>query len=209
MSGLFIVFEGPDGSGKSTQLRLLAEFLKEKGLDVLSTREPGGCAVAEKIREIVLDKENSEMSAVTEALLYAAARAEHVRQVIMPALESGKIVLCDRFLLSSLAYQGYGRQLGAEAVMRINEIAVSDCMPDVTVFINVPPESAFKRMNEHKEYDRLEREDMSFHRRVFAGFTELAKSEDVISIDAQGTKFETHEIIKQRIIPILKNAGLL
>lgn len=209
MSGIFIVFEGADGSGKSTQIRLLAEYLKSLGADVVNTREPGGCPVAEEVRSIVLSKDEKKMEAVTEALLYAAARAEHVRQVIKPALEAGRIVLCDRFLLSSLAYQGYGRQLGVQEVRRINEPAVAGCLPDVTIFINISPEQAFKRMNELKERDRLERAGMSFHERVFNGYIELSKSEDVISIDAQGTKYETHEIIKQKILPILKDKGLL
>lgn len=209
MKGFFIVFEGADGCGKSTQVSLLSEYLESLGADVLLTREPGGCPVAEEIREIVLSKDDKKMEALTEAMLYAAARAEHVRQVIKPAIERGSIVLCDRYLLSSLAYQGYGRQLGVEAVRRINEPAVDGCLPDVTVFINVPPEYAFQRMNEQKTRDRLEREEMSFHERVFRGFIELSKSENVLPIDAQGTKTETHEIIKQKIIPILKNAGVI
>lgn len=209
MKGLFIAFEGADGCGKSTQVRLLAEHLEGLGLDVLRTREPGGCPVAEEIREIVLSKDDKKMEALTEAMLYAAARAEHVRQVIKPALENGKLVLCDRYLLSSLAYQGYGRQLGVETVRRINEPAVDGCLPDVTVFINVPPEYAFKRMNEQKVHDRLEREDMPFHERVFHGFIELSKSENVLPVDAQGSKVETHERIMQKIMPILKDAGVI
>ncbi len=209
MKGFFIAFEGADGCGKSTQVRMLAEYLESIGADVLSTREPGGCPVAEEIREIVLSKDEKKMEALTEAMLYAAARAEHVRQVIRPALENGKLVLCDRYLLSSLAYQGYGRQLGVEAVRKINEPAVDGCLPDVTVFINVPPEYAFKRMNEQKVHDRLEREEMPFHERVFHGFIELSKSEDVLPVDARGTKSETHEIIKQKIMPILKGAGVI
>ena len=209
MKGFFIAFEGADGSGKSTQLRFLADHLDSLGLDVVRTREPGGCPVAEKIREILLDSGNAEMTAVTEALLYAAARAEHVQQVIRPALEAKKIVLCDRFLYSSLAYQGYGRQLGVELVRQINEPAISACVPDVTLFINIPPERAFQRMNEHKVRDRLEKEGLSFHQRVFEGFTALSKSSDVIPIDAQGTKYETHETIRQTVLPLLKNAGIL
>ncbi len=209
MSGFFIVFEGADGSGKSTQMRYLAEYLESVGVNVLSTREPGGCPVAEEIREIVLSKDEKQMEAVTEALLYAAARAEHVRQVIMPALKAGKIVLCDRFLLSSLAYQGYGRELGVDLVRRINEPAIAGCLPDLTIFINISPDKAFARMNELKERDRLERAGMSFHERVFNGYIELSKSEDVIFVDAQGTKHETREIIKQKILPILNDKGLL
>ncbi len=209
MKGFFIAFEGADGCGKSTQVRLLAEYLESLGIDVLRTREPGGCPVAEEIREIVLSKDDKKMEAVTEAMLYAAARAEHVRQVIKPAVEKGRLVICDRYLMSSLAYQGYGRQLGAEAVRKINEPAVDGCLPDVTVFINVPPEYAFKRMNEQKTRDRLEREEMPFHERVFRGFIELSKSENVLPVDAQGTKAETHELIKQKIMPILKDAGVI
>ncbi len=206
MKGFFIVFEGPDGSGKSTQLRFLAEHLESLGLSVLRTREPGGSPVSERIREIILDRD-SEMTAETEALLYAAARAEHVRQVIIPVLERGDIVLCDRFIMSSLAYQGFGRQLGIKTVEKMNEIAVSGCEPDLTIFIKVTPERAFSRMNELKVHDRLEQEDMAFHERVFNGYIELSKGEGILSIDARGTKYETHEIIKQKVLPILKGAG--
>jgi dTMP kinase len=209
MKGLFIAFEGSDGCGKSTQIRYLTEYLAELGLDVVQTREPGGSPIAEKIREVILDCANTGMAALTEALLYAAARAEHVRQVIKPALEAGKIVLCDRFVDSSIAYQGFGRSLGAKTVWRINEPAVDGCMPDVTVFMNVPPERAFARMNENKQYDRLESEDMSFHQRVYEAYIELSKKPGVIVIDAVGTKYETRDIVRERIEPVLKEAGLL
>ena len=208
MAGLFIAFEGADGCGKSTQVRFLAEYLREQGVDVLATREPGGCPVSERIRDIVLDRDIEDMSDQTEALLYAAARAQHVYEVIKPAVQAGKVVLCDRFIYSSLAYQGYGRQLGVSEVRAINEFAIMGCMPDITVFMNFSPERAFSRMNEMKEYDRIEREDLSFHERVFEGFQELAKSEDIMPIDANGTKFETHEIIKKALMPALKKAGL-
>jgi dTMP kinase len=209
MKGLFVAFEGPDGCGKSTQIRFLAEYLTEKGLDVVSTREPGGSPIAEVIREVILDRGNTGMAALTEALLYAAARAEHVRQVIAPALAAGRVVLCDRFVDSSIAYQGYGRGLGAKTVWRINEPAVDGFMPDVTVFMNVPPEHAFARMNENKQYDRLENEDISFHQRVYEGYMELIQKPGVIVIDARGTKYETQGIIREKIAPVLKEAGLL
>ena len=209
MKGLFIAFEGADGCGKTTQLRFLGDHLESLGLDVLRTREPGGCPVAEKIRDILLDAANSEMTAVTETLLYAAARAEHVRQVIGPAVEAGRVVLCDRFVYSSLAYQGYGRDLGVDTVWDVNKIALTGYMPDLTVFINIPPERAFARMNDKKVHDRLEREHISFHRRVFEGFQALSQRGDVMSIDASGTKYETHEIIKQKILPVLRDAGIL
>lgn len=209
MSGLFITFEGADGCGKSTQLKFLAEYLKENGVDVVLTREPGGSLVAEKIRTILLDKENTEMDAITEALLYAASRAEHVRKVIRPALQSGKVVLCDRFIHSSYAYQGYGRELGVSQVQKINEPAIDGCMPNITVFINITPEQAFSRMNEQKEHDRLESECLSFHERVFEGFTALSHEKNMISIDAQGTKYETQAIIRERLMPIFKEKGIL
>lgn len=209
MNGLFIAFEGADGCGKTTQVKLLAEHLQQSGIDVVHTREPGGCPISEKIRDIVLDKNNMEMAAETEALLYAAARAEHVNQVIKPAVDSGKVVLCDRFIYSSLAYQGYGRQLGVERVRQINEFAIMGYMPNVTVFMDIPPKRAFQRMNELKEYDRIEREDISFHQRVFDGFTKLIKSEQIMPVDAQGSKYETHEIIKNKLAPVFKKAGLL
>lgn len=209
MKGLFIAFEGSDGCGKSTQIRYLAEYLEEAGLSVVQTREPGGSPIAEKIREVVLSRENEGMAAMTEALLYAASRAEHVRKVIAPAIEAGKVVLCDRFVDSSIAYQGYGRALGAKTVWRINEPAVDGYMPDVTVFLNVPPERAFERMNENKEYDRLEIEDISFHQRVFEGYQELAKKPGVLVVEASGTKCETRDVIRQQIEPVLKEAGLL
>ncbi len=209
MNGLFITFEGADGCGKSTQLRLLAEYLEENGAEVVRTREPGGSFVAEKIRAILLDNENAEMDAMTEALLYAAARAEHVRRVIKPALQAGKVVLCDRFIHSSLAYQGYGRELGVPLVRRINEPAIDGCMPDITVFINVPPDRAFSRMNEHKQHDRLESESLSFHERVFEGFTELSRESGMILIDAIGTKYETQDIIRQRLMPVFQQKGIL
>lgn len=209
MSGLFITFEGADGCGKSTQLRYLAEYLEENGAQVVRTREPGGSLVAEKIRTILLDKENAEMDATTEALLYAAARAEHVRKVIKPALSEGKVVLCDRFIHSSFAYQGYGRALGVPLVKRINEPAIDGCMPDITVFMGVPPEHAFSRMNEYKEHDRLESEGLAFHERVFEGFTAMSHEPGMIFIEALGTKHETQDVIRQRLMPIFKEKGLL
>ena len=208
MSGMFITFEGADGCGKSTQLRFLAEYLEQRGVDVVRTREPGGCPVAEKIRDIVLGIGN-EMDAVTEAMLYAAARAAHVRAVIKPALEAGRVVLCDRFVHSSLAYQGYGRELGVELVTQINAPAVDACMPDATVFINITPEKAFERMNESKVHDRLESEDIAFHQRVYNGFTELSKVPGIISVDARGTKQETQAIILQSLTPLFESVGLL
>lgn len=209
MSGLFIAFEGADGCGKSTQLHFLAEYLESLGVHVVHTREPGGCLVAEKIRDILLDNANSEMAAETEALLYAAARAEHVRHIIKPAVDNGKVVLCDRYIYSSIAYQGYGRQLDVETVWNINRFAVSNYMPDVTVFLNVPPERGFERMHKRAELDRLENAGLSFHQRVWGGFQKLSLRDDVMTVDASGNKFETHDVIKAGLLPVFKQAGLL
>lgn len=193
--GLFITFEGVDGCGKSTQLRFASEHLAARGEDFLFTREPGGCPVAEKIREMLLDVENSGMSAYTEALLYAAARVQHVDEVILPALEAGKIVLCDRYIDSSVAYQGFGRQISAETVWQINGYAARRCMPDHTIFLDVPPDAAFGRMNPAKQHDRLEQEDSAFFARVYEGFDTLCAQfpQRIVRVDVSGTKFETRD----------------
>jgi dTMP kinase len=211
MGGLFITFEGADGSGKSTQARFLAEGLSELGFDVVLTREPGGCPVAEKIRDIVLDKNNTDILDITEAYLYAAARAQHVHEVIIPALNQGKIVVCDRFIHSSVAYQGYGRNLGKERVLEINKHAVDGCLPDITFFISINPDRAFDRMNEQKERDRLETQEQAFYDRLFQGYLNiLADDKDkIIPIEAKGTKFETKEIVLEKTKAIFKEKGLL
>ena len=196
--GLFITFEGVDGCGKSTQMRFLAEYLiEEKGMDVVLTREPGGCSVAEQIREILLDKQNSEMNGYTEALLYAAARVQHIDEVILPAVRAGKIVLCDRYLDSSIAYQGYARGIGIERVLQMNRYAVENCMPDWTIFMDYHPKKAFSRMNPAKERDRLELEDGAFFEKVYEGFQKAAElaPERIMKIQVEGSKWETKEKI--------------
>lgn len=182
--GLFISIEGPDGSGKSTQIKLLEDFLNENGMEAILTREPGGTVISEKIRQIILDKEHIEMDPMTEALLYAASRAQHVTEVIKPALQAGKTVICDRFVDSSIAYQGYGRHLG-DAVRIINEYAVAGCMPDITFLLKVEPSVGKKRIKE-EEQDRLEIEQLDFHNAVFEGYLELEKKykDRIIGIDA-------------------------
>jgi len=171
--GIFISFEGPDGSGKSTQIRLLTEYCREKGLEAVTVREPGGTAISEKIRDIILDKKNSEMSPVAEALLYAASRAQLVEQIIRPALEEGKMVLSDRFMDSSIAYQCYGRGLG-DGVRIINEFAVRDLQPDLTFFLDLDPVKGKQRVLKEGEPDRLESEAMTFHRAVYEGYKKLS-----------------------------------
>lgn len=209
--GFFITFEGVDGCGKSTQMRFLNEYLNEIGIETVVTREPGGCAISEKIRELLLSKENREMQAYTEALLYAAARVQHIEEVILPAMREGKIVLCDRYIDSSIAYQGFGRELTIEKVLEINRYAVEHCMPDATFFLEYAPEQAFVRMNEEKEHDRIESEPDAFFKRVFDGFKITAElfQERIIKINPCGSKYETHEIIKARAIALLKEKGIL
>ncbi|MBS5644556.1 MAG: dTMP kinase [Clostridiales bacterium] len=203
--GKFLTFEGVDGCGKSTQMRFLSEYLQEKGLECVVTREPGGCRISEQVREILLDVENKGMEDMTEALLYAAARVQHIEEVILPAIRAGKLVLCDRYIDSSVAYQGYGRQLGAEAILRINQYAADHCMPDLTFFFDYKPAKAFQRMNPHKEMDRLEQEGEDFYDRVYKGFREIWKANParVRRIDVSGTKFETRDRMRALIDEVL------
>lgn len=209
--GLFITFEGVDGCGKSTQMRFLSEYLmEERGIMPILTREPGGCNISEKIRDMVLDIENREMDDRTEALLYAAARAQHVGQVIAPAVCEGKIVLCDRFIDSSLAYQGVGRGLGIEAVMDINRFAMGDIMPDKTFFLDFPPHLAFERMSKKRVHDRLETQEEDFYVMLYNGFVRLSElyPERIVRIDASGDKFATREILRGKMEGILMECGL-
>ncbi|WP_203248936.1 dTMP kinase [Sporosarcina beigongshangi] len=175
--GIFITFEGPEGAGKTTVIAELYNRLKAEGRDVLLTREPGGIRIAEKIREIILDNQHQEMDAKTEALLYAAARRQHLTEKVMPALRSGSIVLCDRFVDSSLAYQGRGRGLGIDEVLSINEFAIGDTMPDLTVFFDIDPEIGLARIlkNNEREQNRLDKESLDFHNKVYEGYQEIIR----------------------------------
>jgi dTMP kinase len=165
--------EGPDSSGKSTQIKLLRRHLEQKGRDVIVAREPGGTDIGERIRAIVLDNAHPEMDYLTEAMLYAAARAQMVSQLILPALAAGKTVICDRFVDSSIAYQGGGRRLG-EVVDKINAYAVRGCMPDVTFLLKIKPEAGKNRRRLRKN-DRIENEDLAYHRTVYEAFLALEK----------------------------------
>lgn len=208
--GLFITFEGVDGCGKSTQMRFLSEYLTEEhGIMPVLTREPGGCNISEKIRDMVLDIENREMDDRTEALLYAAARAQHVGQVIAPAVEQGRIVLCDRFIDSSLAYQGVGRGLGIGAVMDINQFAMGDTMPHKTFFLDFPPHLAFERMSKKRVHDRLETQEEDFYIMLYNGFVKLSElyPERIVRIDASADKFTTQGIVREKMEEILKEHG--
>lgn len=201
--GIFISIEGPDGSGKSTQIENIKEFLGKKGIDFVFTREPGGTAIGERIREIILDKQYKEMDYMTEAMLYAAARAQDVAQVIRPALEAGKVVICDRFIDSSLAYQGYGRGLG-DAVGIINGFAVGSMMPDITFLMKLDPRVGKHRIKEELQ-DRLEAEKEAFHMEVYKGYLQLEKKypERIVGIDASGSVEEIKNKIYEKLESII------
>ncbi|MCT4593658.1 MAG: dTMP kinase [Anaeromicrobium sp.] len=205
MKGLFISFEGPDGAGKTTQIKMLEEYLKNKGYDVVLTREPGGTSISEQIRKVILDVNNGNMNYMTEALLYAASRAQHVSEVIKASIDDGKIVICDRFVDSSVVYQGIGRNLGIDTVEAINKFAVDDCMPHVTFLFKICPEEGIRRKSKQGEKDRLENEKIDFHKRVYKGYEELRDKHvnRIQEIDAERTIEEIHEDIKRRIDNIL------
>lgn len=188
--GMFITFEGPDGAGKTTIINRVAEQLS----NALVTREPGGIDIAEQIRKVILDKQNTAMDARTEALLYAAARRQHLVEKVKPALAEGKIVLCDRFVDSSLAYQGYARGLGIEEVWSINRFAIEEMMPDLTLYFDIEPELGLKRINKNKgrEINRLDLENLEFHQKVREGYHILIDRfpDRMIKLDASGTPEE-------------------
>lgn len=188
MSGYFITLEGGEGAGKTSMLQPLEQALTEKGFSVLATREPGGIEIAEKIRHIILDPEHKAMDPRTEALLYAAARRQHLMEKVLPALKQGKIVLCDRFIDSSLAYQGYARGLGIEEVFAINQFAIQNCMPDLTLFFDIEPKEGLERIsaNKDRERNRLDLEALYFHEQVYEAYQLLVKKfpERIQVIDA-------------------------
>lgn len=172
MKGLFITFEGGECSGKTTIIKQLCKALEERGISYISTREPGGIDIAEQIRSIILDVKNTAMTEETEALLYAASRMQHLKERVIPALNRGDIVICDRFLDSSLAYQGYARKLGIDAILKINHFAL-DYLPDLTLFIDVTPEVALKRLANRNKSDRLDLENLKFHQDVYDGYDKV------------------------------------
>ncbi|GAB1476294.1 dTMP kinase [Bacillota bacterium] len=204
--GLFITFEGPDGAGKTTQINRLKNYLADRGVETLMTREPGGTKIGEKIREIILNPDYQEMADLTEALLYASSRAQHVAEKIRPALESGKTVICDRFMDSSIAYQGYGRRLG-EKVRIINEIAVEGIAPDLTFLLLVDPGEGKDRKSSGR-LDRLELEEIHYHRAVYNGYLELAKEhpERMILIDGSRSIEEISGEITEKTMIFLDNS---
>lgn len=175
MQGLFITFEGPDGAGKTTQVQAIVEALQKQGYDVLVTREPGGTPISDKIREIILSPTHEEMADATEVLLYAASRAQHVHEVIKPAIESGKIVICDRYVDASVAYQGYGLGVPTQKVSHINRFATGGLTPDRTYLLDVPVQEGKSRLLARTGLDRIEQKGEAYHERVRAGFHELAE----------------------------------
>lgn len=168
--GIFITLEGPDGCGKTTIADLLEEELVKQGKEVVHTREPGGIDIAEQIRSVILDPKNTKMDARTEALLYAASRRQHLVERVIPALNDGKIIICERFLDSSIAYQGYGREIGAEEIIKINEFAIEGFMPAMTLFLDIDEEEGLKRIESRTFKDRLDQESIAFHHRVKQGY---------------------------------------
>ena len=205
---MFITIEGTEGSGKTTVAKELAKLLTANGYEVVHTREPGGTPISESIRNVILDKNNTSMDGRTEALLYAASRRQHLVEKIWPALKEGKIVLCDRFLDSSLAYQGYARGLGYDEVLNINLFATENTYPDLTLFFVIEPEAGLQRIakNKNREVNRLDLEKLPFHQKVYDAFIELSKKfpERYVTIDASQS---LENVIKDAYNAILERLG--
>jgi dTMP kinase len=184
----FITLEGGEGSGKSTLINYIKDFLENRGKNVVVTREPGGIEIAEQIRSVILDRKNTKMDGRTEALLYAAARRQHLVEKVIPSLNEGNIVLSDRFIDSSLAYQGYARGLGIDEVFSINEFAIGDFMPDLTLYLDLDPQVGLKRIakNKGREINRLDLEEINFHLKVREGYEEVLKRfpERIVRVNA-------------------------
>lgn len=209
--GIFITMEGPEGAGKTTITQMLGKALQQEGYQVLLTREPGGVPISEQIREVILNKDNTAMDSRTEALLYAAARRQHLVEVVMPELERGGIVLCDRFIDSSLAYQGHARGLDIEEVYNINKFAIGDMMPDATLFFDIDPEEGLRRIrsNGEREVNRLDLEALDFHKKVCEGYQFIINrwKERFIIVDAGRTINEVFEETKASLLDFLAKAG--
>ncbi|PKR77478.1 dTMP kinase [Halalkalibacillus sediminis] len=209
MSGLFITFEGGEGAGKTSALSYIYEVLINKGYDVVQTREPGGIEISEKIREVILNKNHTAMDGRTEALLYAAARRQHLVERVIPALNEGKIVLCDRFVDSSLAYQGYARGLGIDEVFTINQFAIENCMPDATILFELDPKIGLERIaaNKGREQNRLDLEKITFHQKVYEAYSMLKKRfpERIHSIDANESQANVQEACLNKVLSFLED----
>ncbi len=208
---LFITLEGPEGSGKSSALKIVTEKLKELNYSVVITREPGGTPISEQIRNVILDKSNTMMDSRTEALLYAASRRQHLVEKIWPSLKEGKIVFCDRYLDSSLSYQGYARGLGVEEVLKVNEYATEGTFPDITFLFDIDPKIGLERIskNSSREVNRLDVEKLSFHQKVREGYLELSKRfpNRYIVIDASSPLEKVADEVLKNILKKLKEIG--
>lgn len=207
MNGKFIVFEGPDGSGKTTILNNVNEILISKGYKTNLLREPGGTFISEKIRDIIIDNENINMDAKTEALLFAASRAQLVSEKIKPLMEAGEIILCDRFVLSSLTYQGVGRGLGIDEIKAINDFATDGLKADLTVFFNIDYKDALIRKRANFTADRLENEEFDFHKKIFDAYLDMAKlyQDEICEIDASKSIDEVSKSALDLILNILED----
>lgn len=207
--GRFIAIEGPDGSGKTSIIQALRQKLEQDGLDVVTTREPGGSPIAEQIRQVILDVDNHAMDVRTEALLYAASRRQHLVETILPNVQAGKLVISDRFVMSSLAYQGMARGIGLDPVWAINQFAIDGQMPDLTLLVDVPAEVGLERIQAAKgqrQYDRLDRESLAFHQRVRQTYLDLAQDwADLEILDGQ----KSIEAVSQECYDILQKRGMI
>lgn len=197
---LFIAFEGGEGAGKSTILDKIYDWMKDENIPCIKTREPGGIKISEQIRSVILDNNNTEMDERTEALLYVAARRQHLVEKIIPALNEGKVVLCDRFIDSSLAYQGYARGIGMDEILEINKFAIGEYMPNLSIFFDLDPSEGLKRINKdnNREVNRLDNEKLDFHNKVREGYYKiLEKDKDrIVKIDASKSIDKVYEDVK-------------
>lgn len=207
--GIFITMEGPDGAGKSTQIDLLRGYLLERGYDIIVCREPGGTVISEAVREVILNKDYKNMGHMTELLLYAAARAQLVEEVIQPALEEGKVVICDRFIESSAVYQGIARGMGIDLVYEINQFAVGSTMPDITILLDIDAETGIGRKKQQAQLDRMESEKLEFHKKVVEGYRLLAERDKkrMVKIDGSNSIEEIHRQIKGAVNNTLLRDG--
>lgn len=211
MSGHFITFEGVEGAGKTTVLHALSDKLINLGYEVITTREPGGIHIAEQIRQIILDRDHTRMEERTEALLYAAARRQHLVEKVLPELNKGKIILCDRFIDSSLAYQGHARGLGMEEVYRMNQFAIQDVMPDLTLLFDIDPKKGLERIiaNKDREKNRLDLETLDFHKKVYEGYQLLHRQfpNRIQIINADQAFEDVNRSAMDAILAYIKNEG--
>lgn len=213
MRGHFIVFEGPDGSGKTSALKTVFPRIQDQvDAELVISREPGGSRIAEKIRQIILDPAHTEMDVRTEALLYAASRRQHITELILPALDAGKIILCDRFIDSSLAYQGNARGIGIEEVYQMNRFAIQDLEADLTLYFDIDSKAAMDRIYQNRkdeQFDRLDQEALSFHEAVVAGYKKIYQDADkpLVIIDATQDEEDVASQVERAILDYLKEEG--